>query len=297
MSLSNKEKLIIILGPTASGKSALGIELAKKFNGLIISADSRQVYKGMNLGTAKVTKKEMKGIPHFLLDVISPKNQYSAAQFRKDALKVINKYQNRNNIFVVGGSPFYIESLVSLKETFDIPPNYKLRKKLGKLSVKKLFNQIKKFDPQKAKIIDKNNPRRLIRAIEIAKAGLPKRIDKKTNFEVLKIGLSLPRQKLYEKIDRRVDLRLKKGMIDEVKKLRRQGLTWKRLDAFGLEYRFIARHLKGEISKQEMIQQLKYAIHDFTRRQLTWFRKDKNIHWIKNKNQAKKLIKIFLTTV
>lgn len=286
-----KVKLIIILGPTASGKSSLGIGLAKKFNGIIISADSRQVYKGMDLGTAKVTPQEMKGIPHFLLDVISPKSQYSAAQFRKDAIKVIDKYQNLNNIFVVGGSPFYIESLINPKDTFDIPPNLKLRKKLGKLKVTQLYKLLVKLDPQKAEVIDKNNPRRLIRALEIAQSGLPEKKGEKPDFKVLKIGLSLPRQELYEKIDKRVDLRFKKGMINEVKKLRRQELTWKRLDAFGLEYRFISRYLKGMLSKQEMVQQLKYAIHDFTRRQLTWFRKDKSIHWIRNKRQAEKLIK------
>ena len=288
--MSIKPKLIVILGPTASGKTSLGITLAKKFNGLIISADSRQVYKGLDIGTAKVTKKEMKGVPHFLLDIVSPKSQYSAACFRKDALKIIEKYQGKKNIFVVGGSPFYIESLISPKETFDIPPDYKLRKKLEKYSLKKLLNLLKKLDPKKAKTIDKNNPRRLIRAIEIAQAKSIKRKTEKMNFKTLKIGLSLPRQKLYEKIDKRVDLRFKKGMINEVRKLKKQGLTWKRLDSFGLEYRYIARYLQGKLTRDEMIQRLKYAIHDFTRRQLTWFRKDKSIHWIKNQKQAEKLV-------
>ncbi|MFA5070652.1 MAG: tRNA (adenosine(37)-N6)-dimethylallyltransferase MiaA [Patescibacteria group bacterium] len=289
-----KQKLIIVMGPTASGKSSLGIDLAKKYNGIIISADSRQVYKGMDLGTAKVTSREMKGIPHFLLDVISPRQQYNVVQFRKEALKVIKKYQTKKNIFVVGGSPFYIESLINPRDTFDIPPDFKWRKKLAKLSANQLFSRLKKLNPQKAEEVDKNNPRRLIRAIEIAKAKPSKNKAEKIDFEVLKIGLSLPRQKLYEKIDKRVDLRFKKGMIDEVKKLKKFGLTWKRLEAFGLEYRYIARYLKGVLPKEEMIQQLKYAIHDFTRRQLTWFRKDKAIHWIKNKKQAEKLINIFL---
>jgi len=293
--MSNKKtKLIIILGPTASGKSSLGIELAKKYNGIIISADSRQVYKGLNIGTAKVTKKERKMVPHFLLDVVSPKKYYSAAQFKKEALKIIKKYSQKKNIFVVGGSPFYIDSLISKKETFNIPPDYALRKRLEKLSLNELNKRLKKLNPKKAKNIDKNNPRRLIRAIEIAKAKPKSKMLKTPKFKVLKLGLSLPRKKLYQKIDQRVDKRIQQGMIKEVKDLKKKGLSWKRLNAFGLEYRFVSKYLKGEFEKKEMIQKLKYAIHDFVRRQMTWFRKDKTIHWIKNKKQAQKLIKNFL---
>ncbi|MDZ7798529.1 MAG: tRNA (adenosine(37)-N6)-dimethylallyltransferase MiaA [Patescibacteria group bacterium] len=293
--MSNKKiKLIIILGPTASGKSSLGISLAKKNNGIIISADSRQVYKGMDIGTAKVTKKERKIVPHFLLDVVSPKKYYSAAQFKKEALKVIDKYSSQKNIFVVGGSPFYIDSLISKKETFNIPPDYDLRKKLEKLSPEKLFKRLKKLNPKKAKKIDKNNPRRLIRAIEVAKAKPKSKKNKTPEFKVLKIGLSRPREKLYQKIDERVDKRFKQGMVKEVEDLRKKGLSWKRLNSFGLEYRFVAKYLKGQLKKEEMVQKLKYAIHDFVRRQMTWFRKDKSIHWIKNQKQAESLINKFL---
>ncbi len=282
------------MGPTASGKSSLGVQMAQKFNGLIISADSRQVYKEMNIGTAKITKKEMKGVPHFLIDIVSPKNYYSAALFRKESLEVINKYHNKKNIFVVGGSPFYIESIISPKETFNIPPDKELRKKLSKFSTDQLFNKLKKINPKTAKTIDKNNPRRLIRAIEITKSKNKKIKEEIPKFKTLKIGISLPREKLYQLIDKRVDLRFKKGMINEVKKLKKQGLTWKRLDSFGLEYRYISKYLRNELKKEDMAEQLKFAIHDFVRRQMTWFRKDKSIHWIKSLKQAEDLIRKFL---
>ena len=166
--MRKNNKIIVILGPTASGKTALSITLAKRFNGEIISTDSRQVYKGLNIGSGKITKKEMKGIPHHLLDVANPKRKFTVAQFQTLALKKIQEIQNKGKIpFLVGGTGFYIQSVVDGIAIPEVKPNWKLRKKLDKKSVKELFLMLKKLDPRRAKNIDPKNPHRIIRAIEI----------------------------------------------------------------------------------------------------------------------------------
>ncbi|PIR90370.1 tRNA (adenosine(37)-N6)-dimethylallyltransferase MiaA [bacterium (Candidatus Gribaldobacteria) CG07_land_8_20_14_0_80_33_18] len=290
------KKLIVILGPTTSGKSELGVKLAKKFNGEIVSADSRQVYKGMNLGTGKITKKEMIGIPHHLLDVVSPKRRFSAAQYQKLAIKAINRILKKKKIpFLVGGSPFYIYSIVEGWQFPKLKPNWKLRKKLEKKSVKELFEILKKLDSERAKTIEKNNKRRLIRAIEIAKKiGKVPKLIKKPQFKCLILGIKKPKEELKKLIEKRLLKRIKKGLINEVKKLKKQGISWKRLESFGLEYKWIAYYLQKKLSYQEMILKLQKDIEHFAKRQMTWFKKDKRIYWVKNKKEAEKLTKDFL---
>jgi len=252
-----KPKLIVILGPTASGKTELAIKLAKKFNGEIINADSRQVYKGMDIGTAKPTKKEMKGIPHHLLDVASPKRKFTIAQYRKLALKAIEKIQKKGKIpFLVGGTWFYIKAVVDGLVIPEVPPDWKLRRKLEKKSPKELYKILKKLDPERAKTIERENPRRLIRAIEICKkiGKVPPLRFNPLPYPVLMIGIKRKKKELKERIRKRFFEWLKKGLILEVIRLRKMGVSFKRIEEFGMHYREIAKYLKGEISEKEMIE-------------------------------------------
>jgi tRNA dimethylallyltransferase len=295
--MSRRPKLIAIVGPNASGKTSLAIKLAKKFEGEIISADSRQVFRGMDIGTGKASKKEQKQIRHYLLDVAWPKQEYNVSHYKKDALKAINNVQQKNKIpFLVGGTGFWIQAVVDNIDFPAIKPNYRLRTKLEKFPAKKLFTMLEKLDPQRAKKIDQHNPYRLIRAIEIISATKKSitPLHTKPLYDVLYIGLNPPRQKLYNLIDTRLAQRFKKGMITEVQKLRRNGVSWRRLYNFGLEYRFISLYLQKKLTREQMIERLTYAIHHYAKRQMTWFRRDKRIHWIKNQAQAHRLIKKFL---
>ncbi len=290
------KKLIVILGPTASGKTNLSIKLSKKFRGEVVSADSRQVYKGMDIGTGKITKKEMRDIPHYLLDVVSPKKRFSVLQYQKLALKAIKKIQKKNKVpFLAGGTGFYIQAVVDGIVIPKVKPDWKLRAKLEKKSTKELFLMLKKLDSRRAKNIDKNNPRRLIRALEIvikSKRPVPPLKKNKPQFEVLMIGVK--RENLKERIRKRLLKRLKIGMVEEVKKLRKSGLSWKRLEEFGLEYKHIAQYLQEKLNYNEMIEKIQKESEHFVKKQITWFKRDERIKWIKNYNQAEKLIQKFL---
>ena len=296
MEKRNKNKIIAIVGPTASGKTDLSIKLARKFNGEIVSADSRQIYKEMDIGTGKIKKEEMMGIKHYLLDVASPKRTFSVGQYQRKALEAIKKILKKDKLpFLVGGSPFYIYSLTDGIKFPKVKPDKNLRKKLEKKSPEQLFQILKKIDKKRAAKIDKNNPRRLIRAIEITqKLGKVPSLEKKSSFKVLFIGIKREKEELRNLIKIRLKKRLKEGLIEEVEKLKKTGLSWQRLDGFGLEYRWISRYLKGEISKKEMIEKLENDIWRFSRKQMTWLKKDKRIHWLKKEKEVEKLIKNFL---
>jgi tRNA dimethylallyltransferase len=291
------KKLIVILGPTASGKSDMAVKIAKKIGGEIISADSRQVYKGMNLGTGKITKKETKGIPHWLLDVDSPKNRFTVSQYRELALKAIDKIFKKEKIPVIcGGTGFYIQALVDGIVTPKVKPDWKLRKKLEKKSVKEICNILKKLDKERARSIDKNNPRRLIRAIEIVKKTKSPVPSLKTNplpYPILFLGIKKSPKDLEKLIKKRMIKRLKAGMVSEVKKLHKNGISWVRLEEFGLEYRYVAFYLQKKIGYQKMQTLLQKETEHFSKRQMTWFKKDKRIEWIKKYKQAEKLVKNF----
>ena len=292
------KKLIVILGPTASGKSGLAVKLAKKFNGEIISADSRQVYRGMDIGTGKVTKKEMEGIFHYLLDVVSPKRRFTVFQYRKLAINAINKILKKGKIPVLcGGTGFYIQAVVDGILIPEVPPDWKLRKKLEKKSLKELFFQLKKLDPKRAKKIDKKNPRRLIRALEViikTKKPIPALKKKPLPYPVLMLGIKKDFQTLKKLIKGRLLKRLKRGMIAEVKRLKKSGVSWKRLEDFGLEYRWITKFLQKKISFLEMKKELQKDIEHFAKRQMNWFKRDQKIRWVKNYKEAEKLVKKFL---
>ncbi|MEW6407294.1 MAG: tRNA (adenosine(37)-N6)-dimethylallyltransferase MiaA [Patescibacteria group bacterium] len=292
------KKLIVILGPTASGKSDLAVKLAKKFNGEVVSADSRQVYRGMNLGTGKITKKEMQGVAHYLLDVARPKRRFTVAQYQKFAFLMISKIFKKEKIPILcGGTGFYIQSVVDGIVIPRVPPNWKLRKKLEKKDPKQLYKMLKKLDPARAKTIEKKNPRRLIRALEIViktKKPVPSFKKNPPQYPVLILGIKKSTQELALRIKSRLKKRLRRGMIAEVKKLRKFGLSWRKLEDFGLEYRWIARYLQKKISRGEMIERLQKDIEHFSKRQMTWFRRDQRIFWIKSYRQAEFLVSKFL---
>jgi tRNA dimethylallyltransferase len=290
-------KLIIILGPTSSGKTDLSIKLAKHFRGEVVSADSRQVYKGMDIGTGKVTKKEMAGVPHYLLDVANPKTRFSVAQYQKLALAAIKKIQTKNKTpFLVGGTGFYIQSVADGIVVPEVKPDWKLRKKLEKLTNKQLFLKLKKIDPRRAESIDNNNPRRLIRALEIVlttkRPIAPLSINNR--FEVLFLGIKKGRNVLNKLIEKRLLKRLHGGMVNEVKKLHKSGVSFKRLEELGLEYRYVAQYLQNKLEYDSMVRLLQKEIEHYAKRQMTWFKKDKRIYWVKNYQQAKNKIKKFL---
>ena len=295
-------KLVVVLGPTACGKSALGITLAQRFNGEIVSADSRQVYRGLDIGTAKVTPAEQALVPHHLLDIADPREIYSVAQFQRDAVAAINAIlERRHQPFMVGGSPHYIQAVVDNLEIPHIAPQPELRAQLEARPLAELLAQLELLDPQSAATIDGNNPRRVIRALEVSLvSGKPfsqQRGLADPLYQSLLLGINWPRSVLYERIDARVDERMRQGMVQEVQRLLDEGVSHERLEALGLEYRFTSRWLRGEFkSEDEMVQRLKHAIHDFTRRQLTWFRKDTRIAWVEGGEveRAEEMVRGFL---
>ena len=281
MQKTAKPKIIAVVGPTASGKSSLAVELAKKFNGEIISADSRQVYVGLNIGTGKITKKEMSGVPHHLLDVENPKNRFTVDLYKKLADKAIADILARGKLpIITGGTGFYVDAVIKNVILPDVPVNPKLRAQLSKKTASQLFAQLKKVDPKRANEIGEHNKVRLIRAIEIVKAiGKVPPLKTEPKYDTLSIGIKIDKEKLHQKIYLRLISRLKQGMINEAKKLHGAGLSWKRMEDLGLEYRYLARYLTNKISKAEMIEQLNRAICQYARRQIQWFKPNTNIHW------------------
>jgi tRNA dimethylallyltransferase len=314
MVCQEQKKLIVILGPTASGKSELAVKLAKKlaphrnevsgagFNGAeIISADSRQVYKGLDIGTGKITKKEMKGIPHYLLNVVSPKRRFTVVQYRKLALEAIEKILKNGHVPILcGGTGFYIQVVVDGIIIPEVPPNWKLRRKLEKKSVKELYKILKKLDPRRAKTIEKENPRRLIRTIEIVlktKKPVPPLKFNPLPYPVLMFGIKKEKKELSSLINKRFLKWLKKGLVSEVKKLRKLGISWKKIEEFGIHYRVIVQYLQKKINYKKMVEDSLKEIQNYAKRQMTWFKKDSRIHWLRKYKEAEKLVKEFLEKI
>lgn len=291
-------KTIVIMGPTASGKSDLAILLARKYNGEIISADSRQVYRGMDIGTGKVTKAEQKLAKHHLLDVASPKRTYNVTHFIRDAKRTIADIRKREKTPIIcGGTGFWIQALIEGNAFPAVKPDPELRKKLAKFSTEELFKQLKKKDPTRAKNIDAKNKVRLIRALEIcASLGtvpLPPTSHQLKAKSFFIIALSPDKEILHKNIATRLEKRLKKGMIAEVKKLRAAGLSFKKLESFGLEYKYVALFLQKKISRADMLERLNFEIHHYAKRQITWLKRFEkmgaHIHWVTNTTEASKL--------
>lgn len=273
----------MILGPTASGKSALAVKIAKRINGEIISADSRQIYKGLDIGSGKITKKEMGGIPHYCIDIVSPKKIFTVVDFKKYADKAIEKIFTKNKTpIIVGGTGMYIQSIVDNIVLPEVKPDWKLRKELEKKTTEEMFATLKKIDPGRAKNIDAKNPRRLIRAIEIAKTlgKVPDLDIRCPSREAVQIGIKLPDDILKKNIEKRIKKMLRNGLVAETKKLKMSCLSWKRIYELGFEYKYPALFLQDKISKEEMLSKMLTENWQYAKRQMTWFKRDKRIKWI-----------------
>ena len=282
--------LVVVLGPTATGKTNLAVKIASKYNGEIISADSRQIYKDMNIGTGKDLceyKLNNKTIPYHLIDILEPNNNYSVFQFKNDFFNIYNSLIIKNVIPVLcGGTGLYIESILLNYQMSSVPPNYLLRKQLESKTIKDLTKQLQLIN---FKLYDENyhiTKRRLIRSIEIMQSK--KMInDKNINCNIdspLVFGLNMDRKQLLVNIQARLEKRLQEGMIDEVQSLINKGIDLNRLKYFGLEYKFVGKYLYDEIKYDEMVEKLNYAINKFSKRQMTFFRRMEkrgiNIVWV-----------------
>jgi len=284
-----KMPLVVILGPTASGKSALGVALAKKFNGEVVSADSRQIYRGLDVGTGKITPKEMRGIPHHLLNIADPRKQCTVAEYAKEARRAIAGIYKRGRIpFIVGGTGFYIDAVARGAIYPKVPPNRALRKILGKLAPATLLHRLQKLDPERSKTIDQKNPRRLIRALEIIKAtkksiapiiiGAP--------YNTIFIAIRRDPQELRRRIQRAVVRHIDRGLLKETKHLIRSGISRKRLADLGIGYRSAVERVDGKISQAQLIE--KYVAGDwrYAKRQMTWLRRYPDIHPVTTGNSV-----------
>ncbi len=286
-----KEKIIVICGPTATGKSDYAVTRAKQIGGEIVSADSRQVYRGLDIGSGKITKKEMRGVRHHLLDVVSPKRTCSVTQYQTLADKAIRDILKRNKVPIIcGGTGFYIDSVVYGQNFPVVKPNTALRKKLEKFSTEQLAQQLGVLDPKRFETIDTKNKVRLIRAIEIAKSlGSVPKVTRISKYVVEWHYLDFPDDVLKQRIHDRLFKRMKSGMVREVQRLHDSGVSWKRLEALGLEYRYIAQYLQNKpfdtaqdkpfdtaqdkLSKSDMLEKLEKEIWNYAKRQRTWFKK------------------------
>lgn len=296
-----KPKAIAIVGPTASGKTALSISLAHHFNGEVISADSRQVYRGLDIGSAKVTPEEMAGVPHHLIDIVDPATLYTGADFKRDGELALADISGRSKLpIVAGGTFFYLELLKGTMRSAPVPPNLPLRSILEQKTTAELFTELATLDHRRAETIDPDNPRRLIRALEVIDAlgRVPPVTTTDLPYNWLTIGIDIPTEILNERIHTRIIDRLKIGMIEEVETLHQNGLSWERLDSIGLEYRYLALYLQNKLNKDEMIEQLTNKSRQFAKRQRVWLKRDPNIHWLPfpvDRDAAIKLVTNFLT--
>lgn len=280
-------KIIVIVGPTASGKTSLSIDLSKRFNGEIISADSRQVYRGLDLGSGKVTKEEMSGITHHLLDVADPQSVYTASDFVRDGKIALNDILSRKKLpIIAGGTFFYIDALLEKISLSEAPPNPELRAKLEKLSLEELFTKLQAEDIERASAIDKANKRRLIRALEMIEAiGKVPPNQQTSPYNTLTIGIEVDITTHDQIIRQRIIDRLEQGMVAEVEGLLVDGVTHDRLEELGLEYRYISQYLRQLITYEEMIDTLTVKTRQFAKRQLTWLKRDNGIKWFKKDDE------------
>lgn len=302
-------KIIVILGPTASGKTDLGLALAKQFGGEVVSADSRQVYRQMDIGTAKPVGKwqgekyMVEGIPHHLVDIINPGVDFSLADFKARAIETIKDILQRKKLpIVVGGTGLYIWAII---DNLDIPntkPNIELRQELEQKSLPELVAMLQEIDPDTVQKIDIKNPRRVLRALEVAissgQSFFAQRTKSNPLFEALQIGIDIPKEELHKRIDVRVDKQMQDGLLEETQKLIEAGYSWDLPSMSGIGYRQIGYYLKGEMALPEAIAILKSDTKKYAKRQMTWFKRDKRVCWLPYTELAKaeEFVKDFLNT-
>lgn len=303
--MSEKPKVIVICGPTASGKTALSIELAKKINGEIISADSMQIYKDMSIGTAKPTVEEMQGIKHYLIDFVSPDERYSVAQYKQDAKKAIKEILEKGKTpIIVGGTGLYIDSLIYEIDYTDIKIDENYRKQLEQTAEKegldKLYQEAEKIDPDAMKKISQNDKKRIMRVLEIyhstGKTKTQQELESRKNpveYDYRIFAINWDREKLYQRINKRVDIMIEKGLIEEVNQILNK---YKKFPTAmqGLGYKEVVDYINGKYTIEEMIEKIKMETRRYAKRQLTWFRKNKQTIWIEGENDIQNNIKIIL---
>ena len=299
------QKVIVIGGPTASGKTGLSIELAKRINGEIVSCDSMQIYKDMTIGTAKPTIEEMEGIPHYMIDCVSPETRYSVADYKKDATRAIKEIISKGKVpIVVGGTGLYVEALIYGIEYNEIEEDLEYRKKLEKIEEKEglepLYEMAKKIDEKAMEKISKNDKKRICRVLEIyhstGKTKTELEVESRKNgpeFDYLLFGITMDREKLYERINKRVDIMIENGLIEEVKNLIQKYKNFPTAMQ-GLGYKEVVQYLNGNLNKDEMIQKIKMETRRYAKRQLTWFRKYPNIIWLDGLESTQNNIEIIL---
>lgn len=280
--MENKPRVLVIVGPTASGKTALAVSLAKRYNGEVISADSRQIYRHLNIGTAKITAGEMRGIPHHLIDIRDPHEYYSVTEFLHDARRCIQGISARNRLPIVAGGTFqYVDALLGRQSFPDVPPQPALRATLEKHTTEELHALLQERDPARATTIDPHNHRRLVRALEIIEilGSVPHAQSSDQIYDTHIIGLHLEAQELKEKIFSRLEQRVNAGLVAETTALLHAGITRDRLREIGLEYRVAAEYIDGLISEHLMRQKLREKVWQYAKRQLTWLRRMHNVSW------------------
>ena len=304
-----KPKVIVIAGPTASGKTALSIELANKLNGEIISCDSMQIYKEMDIGTAKVTKEEMQGIKHYLIDIISPTERYTVSNFKKDSENAIEEILSKGKVpIVVGGTGLYVNSLIYGIEYMDMEFDSKYRDELMKKietkdGLKELYEEALKIDSEAMKKISPNDKKRIVRVLEIFKATGKNKTEleilsreKGVKYDFKKFAINMDREKLYDRINKRVDIMLEQGLVDEVKNI------YEKYDEYptamqALGYKEVVEYLEEKINYQEMVEKIKQETRRYAKRQLTWFRKNNDYIWLDSENGIQNNVNIILEEI